>query len=482
MVEREADSLAHHTSRDQRGIPDRVLWITTDHLRFDCIAANGNPEIHTPNLDQLVRSGVSFGNCFAQNPVCMPSRASFMTGFYPQQTGVTQNGNCLPPDSLPTVADAFSALGYQTAQIGKLHLQPHDNYDLDARPRHRYGFDSFINSEARGCYDDAWITWLRMKYPEHVQRFLVPRVLDRTDQEDRGSVIDAPWEASHSGWISWTMRNYLETHKDSRQFLHLGFHNPHPPLNPTRSAFEPYEKAKLSCPPFRGDEWEDKPAPLAKMLQNRKTWTEQQFTEYKRYFYALVTEVDLAMGEIIGYLRQNKMLDETLIVFSSDHGDMCGNHRMTHKGPHFFDEVMRVPLVMHWPAGFGNDGRTVEGLTELVDVLPSMQELCDGHVANTMPGRSYAQELLTGGQIQGRDDVFAYHEPGWAMLRTEKYKYLSFSDHGTEVLYDLSEPEMEVKNRAGDDRFGNVLNAMRKRMMERALSAAKSRLTRDFAY
>ena len=138
--------------------PRNVLWLTTDHMRFDNIGAHGNDLMVTPSMDRLVNSGITFTNCFVQNPVCVPSRCSFMTGLYPQQTGVTWNGHCLPPDFYPTVGHVFRQAGYQTIQIGKLHFQPHEENDLEATPRYKYGFDIMMSAEEPGCYEDAYMT------------------------------------------------------------------------------------------------------------------------------------------------------------------------------------------------------------------------------------------------------------------------------------------------------------------------------------
>ncbi len=452
--------------------PQRVIWITSDHMRADCIGAYGNGAIRTPNLDYLVERGVNFRNCFAQSPVCMPSRAGFQTGFYPQQVGVTMNGHCLPADFQPTMATLFNAAGYNTVQIGKLHFQPHNDHDLDPTPRHRYGFDAFWPSEARGCYHDAWMTWLQSKFPEHLDAFRVTRATEaaRGQEEKRGHAPDAPWEACQSAWIVDTAERYLRTHRSSCEFLHLGFHAPHPPLNPTREAVEPYLDAPIP-PPVRGEaEWSDKPAPLSRMLQSRTDWTQQDFVEYRRYFYGLVTELDMAIGRLLDFLRHESMLDDTLIVFCSDHGDMCGDHGMTGKGSHFYDEVMRVPLVFFWPNGLGEERRDVDGLVELLDALPTMLDLC-GKRSQRLAGRSYADALRNSDEVPTRDDVFAFHEPGFAMLRTEDWKLIRYSEDA-EVLYDLHSSPSEMQNQAADQ--PKVLAEMRNRLLTRVLQASRS--------
>jgi arylsulfatase len=461
-------------------VPERVVWITTDHMRFDCVGAYGNAAIRTPNLDHLVGHSINLLNCYSQNPLCMPSRASFMTGLYPQQTGVTTNGRCLPSGFEPTVATVFRAAGYQTVQIGKLHLQPHDDHDLDPRPRHDYGFDTFLLSEARGCYQDAWLTWLAGKYPKYLDTFRVTRATDpqRGEQEKQGIVLDAPWQASHSGFVAETACRYLGARKGRRHFLHLGFHNPHPPLNPTRDAFAPYETIELPRPRFGEAEWADKPEPLRRMLQGRRGWSETDFLSYRRHFCALVTEMDLAVGMLLEYLEANDLLDDTLIAFSSDHGDMCGDHSITHKGPHFYDEVMHVPQILYWPRGLGTQRRDISALIEMVDILPTLIGLCGGHVPDVMVGQSFAPALLTGDRVVGREDVLAFHEPDWMMLRSADWKYIRYDSTGGEVLYDLSEDLHEVANHATDPAYSHLLHTVHLRALSRMLQASRSPLPR----
>lgn len=465
--------------------PRRVIWITSDHMRYDHIGANGNPAMVTPALDFLSGSGINFHNCFTQNPVCMPSRCSFMTGLYPQQTGVTQNGQALAADFSPTVAHAFSAAGYRTAQIGKLHFQPHEDMDFDVTARHTYGFDVFWPSEERGNYSDAYYHWLEGRYPEYAAAFRVPRSSDprRHDAEKAPRAVDAPWQASHAGWVVDTACRYLSTRRGNREFLHLGFYNPHPPLTPVREALDAYNGRTVPAPSRRESEWDDKPEPLASMLRQRTDWSADDFHAYRTGLAAMVTEMDFAIGALIEWLRTEGLLDDTLIVFSSDHGDFAGDHGITHKGPAFYDEVMRVPLVLRWPAGFGRTRRDCRGLFEMVDLLPTLLGLCGAPPDERMVGRNIADDLVSGRDPVGRDDVFAYHDQGMAMLRTAGFKYLRYEPHGTEVLYDLNEePGGESINRAGHDRYVPVLAEMRERLLSRALRASASRVPKLHPY
>ncbi len=459
--------------------PKHVVFITTDHMRYDCIAAHGNAAMRTPNLDLLVNQGVSFDQCHVQSPLCMPSRGSFMTGLYPWQTGVTANGHRLPPEFTPTMPRLFAAAGYETAQIGKLHFEPHEDHDLDPRPRHDYGFDHFWIAEEAGCYEDAYMTWLRTEHPELVETFRVPRSTapDR-GAETRGRVLDAPWTASHSGWIAAQADRYLSRRAKPRQvFAHLGFFAPHPPLNPTADVFAPYADAQLPALRLAGEEWHDKPAPLAGMLQaHARQWAPEQLVEYRRHFYALVTGVDNAVGQVLDRLRHESVLEDTLIVFTSDHGDMCGDHQMVLKHHSFYDELTRVPCVLYWPRGLGTTPRRVGGLTELIDLMPTMLALCGQAVTAPLAGRNLAPDLLAGREPAGREDVLSMYHPDSTMLRSATHKYIRWNAQGTEVLYDLRSDPGELVNRAADPAAAAELQRMRDRMLTRVLAASQSPL------
>ncbi len=447
--------------------PRNIIWITTDHMRYDCVGAHGNAAMNTPNLDRLVDEGISFSHCYANNPLCMPSRCSFMTGCYPQQTGVMNNGHELPADFKPVAAQSFSAAGYRTVQIGKLHFQPHEDHDLDPRARNAYGFDVFHLSEEPGCYDDAYVKWLRGEYPDLVTTFAVDRPMTAGRRGSQMTALDAPWQASHSGWIGTQACRYLNAWgpRPEPQFMHLGFYAPHPPLNPTREMFAPYRDAKLPEPLLSENDWR---APYSA--------DREQLIEYRRHFYAMVTGVDLAVGLVLDELERMGQLDDTLIVFGSDHGDFCGDHGMCGKNPAYYESVVRMPWVMRWPDGFGTKSRRIDELVEMIDILPTLLMLAGQRPHPAMQGRSYAGALVGGDAVDGRSDVYAVHGGGDMMLRTRTHKYLRyFRGSGIEeVLYDLDKDPHEFRNVVELPEYGDVLFALRDRAFTRTVEASRS--------
>lgn len=458
--------------------PKNVIWITTDHMRSDNINANGNPNIHTPNIDFLIENGVSFTNCYAQSTVCMPSRASFMTGLYPQQTGVTRNGIELPKDFKPTAATAFNAGNFLTAQIGKLHFQNHEDKDLDPRGKHNYGFDIFHLSEEPGSYEDAYMNYLRTEFPEFVETFRVPRSTSpERSGESNGKVLDAPWEASFSGFVSTIGERFLEKRKgDSRQkFAHLGFYAPHPPLNPTKEMMKPYEGKSIPIGNMIDGEEKDKPKSIKNLFHHFKSKKKEEHENYIKHFYAMVTGVDFGVGKIIQKLKDLNQLDDTLIIFGSDHGDSCTDHGLLSKHSSFYDEVINVPCVMFWPNGFKDKGILESGLMENLDILPTILELSNVTIPETMMGKSYATGLKGKTPLNMRDSVFAITHPGIAMVRNQYYKYIYYPDD-IDVLYDYKDKQKEVKNHAEDPKYKEILNEMKSLCLERMSHACRSPL------
>jgi arylsulfatase A-like enzyme len=470
--------------------PRHVIWITCDHLRWDNIGAHGVEFAHTPAIDRLVREGVSFNNCFAQNPLCMPSRASFMTGCYPHQVGVLDNGQELDPNCPLSVARCFKAAGYQTAQIGKLHFQSHEDNDLDPRTRHDYGFDVFWCDEEPGCYEGPYLRWLASEDPSLVSLFRTPRPVapGRQDGTDH-KVLDAPWRYSFSGWIAEQARRYLSSWggargRHERHFLHLGFYAPHPPLNPTADMMAPLAGREPPSPIGRDGEHEDKPGLLGAALRQARL-DSAQIASYRRHFAAMVTGVDFAVAHLLETLEELGVADDTLIVFGSDHGDFCGDHGLILKGPAWYDSVARVPLVLRWPNGLSSAQR-VEGLVEMVDALPTLLGLVGQPVPRAMAGRDLSAQLLAGDTNSlGREDVLAVHGPGHIMLRSERYKYLRYhngDDAPDEVLYDLRSDPDELVNVAEHPDHRAALDHMRRRSFSRLVDAIRPTTPRVYRF
>ena len=412
-----------------------ILLITTDQQRWDALGCNGNPYIHTPNLDKLAQKGINFANCYVQNPLCMPSRISFLTGQYPSTLGITHMGVPVPQDivTLPTI---LSQYGYFCANIGKLHFQPHANRD-HREPHPRYGFDQLEISDEPGVYEDAYRAWVRRTAPDqldHLSVGLPPatavyhNVMEIDDQINhlgdgpRGGFIGAipfPGEdnVTHSAFVANRTINFLQQ-QDGRSpfFCIAGFYSPHAPWVVPQRFLDLYDPDQLP-------------------IDNRQsTIDNDQLRSAVHGYYAMVSEVDFYVGRILAALAEQGLDDNTIIIFTSDHGEWLGENGRFGKGYPGDDAVTHVPLIMSIPQQLAQtENVTVDHLVEAVDVLPTLLDYAAIQKPAQLNGRSL-YPLLTGGSYQPR--VAALTEfTGWKTLRTQDYRYLIHTD-GSEQLWD----------------------------------------------
>ncbi|MCZ7648483.1 MAG: sulfatase-like hydrolase/transferase [Planctomycetota bacterium] len=292
-----------------------------------------------------------------------------------------------------------------------------------------------------------------------------------------GTVVDAPGDVSHAGFCADRTMTYLRAHgAQGPSFIHMGIYAPHPPLNPPREIYERYRDVKIPEPHRRDGEHLDKPAPLGPALERRTGGTTaEQFVAWRRYFYAMCTLLDEQIGRVLKFLEARGELDDTLIVFQSDHGDMAGDHGLLSKGHvTLYPECMRIPLVFHWPKGIPG-GRRVGGLVEAVDILPTMLDLCGAPVPRQLPGRSLAEGLRGGNARGSREDVLALMRNGAGglacMLRGAEHHYLNYGP-GAEVLFDLREDPSMYVNQAGNPKYASALSHVRARALARTLAAS----------
>jgi arylsulfatase A-like enzyme len=204
-----------------------ILFLTTDQQRFDCLGINSNGFVQTPNLDALAREGANLLRFYVNNPLCMPSRASLLTGKYPRNHSVTCNGIPLS-ESIPNIAHALGAAGYVTGNLGKLHFLPHSGRDY-TEPHPDYGFHVVVNADEPGCYPDAYIQWIRSVAPEMEEKVRVPT----PGVEPRGSfdrwIFDAPEELSYSAWVADETIKFIDSNPDRPWFAIAGLYLPHAP-------------------------------------------------------------------------------------------------------------------------------------------------------------------------------------------------------------------------------------------------------------
>lgn len=435
-----------------------ILLITSDHTRTDNIAANGSPWMRTPNLDRLTREGTGFTRAFIVGIACSPSRASLFTGRYPRHHGVRSNGVKLPETEI-TLTHVLKNAGYYTGQFGKLHFWPHSG-ERNHRGYHPpYGFDEMHLADEPGCYDDAYGRWLWTQGAAAREAGRVAMPADRTGFDYYTFAGDE--RLTHASWAAGEAIDFIKRNAKRAWFAHVGFYAPHPPLNPPASQLLRYEGVEIPKRAWKPGELALMPQRYQKAAERLANISEQQWQDYRRHFFAMVSEVDRQVGRILEALQETGALEHTLLVFTSDHGDYLGDHGLNSKSILVYDEVYNVPLIF-WGEGIPQRG-PVNALVELVDVMPTLLDLLKLPVPRSVKGRSMVATLK--GEAAGRESVYA-ENPAMRMIRTAEAKY-AYHPGGEEILFDLRSDPHEHRNLAKDPSAAQLLEKMRALMREK---------------
>ena len=457
-----------------------ILILYTDQQRWDALGANGNGEILTPNLDRLAAEGVNFDRYFVQNPVCMPSRVSFLTSQYCSQLGILTNGVPIP-EQMPTLATYLSNYGYRTGNLGKLHFLPHANRDhMDPHPS--YGFDSLVLSDEPGCYEDAYRAWVRAQAPEqmdHISLGLPParepweQMIGREpiQHPEREKKCALPFGAddhlTHTAFVADETMRFISENQQQPFLAIAGFYSPHSPWIVPQRYLDLYVPATLSLPQIP-DGWV---APA-----ERPSISAEELRSVRQGYYAMITEVDDYVGHILDHVDELRLRDNTIILFVSDHGEYLGDYNTYGKGQPGQDCISRVPCIVRLPGA--EPGRTVHDLTEAVDVLPTLLEAAAIPIPKAVQGRSFLG-TLRGLETEPRSSVLTESVP-CRSIRTDNHRYVCYHD-GREQLFDLIQDPGEYIDVSAETAYAEILSKHRRIMIER-LMATDLPKRREWAY
>jgi arylsulfatase len=430
-----------------------ILWICTDQQRYDTIRALGNPHINTPCIDNLVGEGVSFTQAYAQSPVCTPSRAAFLTGRYPRTTKCRQNGQAMPPNE-KLISRLFADAGYTCGLAGKLHLATCANGVVETRIDDGYEVFHWSHHPQPDWPENAYTQWLHSKGTSWEELYSGAS----TDYIKHG----VPEEFNQTTWCAEKTIEFIREQKGEPWFFSYNCFAPHHPFDPPAEFLARYNPVDMPLPKTKTGELENKTTyqrldgqfahndpnayDMAKM-------TNRDRQEITAAYYAMVELIDKQVGRMASALEETGQLENTIVIFMSDHGEMLGDHGFYLKGPHFYDEAVRVPLVFSWKDRFQTDLRA-DCLMELIDIAPTLLEAAGLEIPEYIQGRTLLPILL--GQApagQHRDYVFSEYYNAWthkhsygSMLRTREEKVVVY--HGTDQgeLYDLKSDPDEFEN------------------------------------
>jgi arylsulfatase len=465
-----------------------ILIFTADHARSDSVAVGGNPDVHTPRLDRLASQGALLDGCYVQSPVCMSSRASFLTGRYCSTLGIVGNGVPVPEDAV-TLPHLLRAVGYATGCIGKLHFLPHANRD-HRRPHPSYGFAHLEISDEPGCYEDAYRGWVRQRSAESLNAIdigLPPAAFDYRSERlaefpgelkaraayghAEQTTAPVPFAAdaglTHPAFVAERAMAFVRRHKDEPFFCMAGFHAPHPPWSIPAEFIDMYDPATLPLPTF--------PARL-EAERAAAHCTDEEIRNARHGHYAFMSEIDRHVGRVLDCLGKLGLAEDTLVIFTSDHGTLLGEHLGYTIGVPC-ECCHRVPFICRWPAGIPA-GTRVAGITESVDVVPTLLECAGVEPPPELQGVSFLPNLKQGRASMKTSALMEFED--WKSLRTRDYRYTLHQD-GTENLYDIHKDPGEYCDLAGDEDHRTILADMRKRLLLR-LTHAEARLPATCAY
>jgi iduronate 2-sulfatase len=438
-----------------------VLFLICDDLNCD-IGCYGHPQVKTPNIDRLASNGVRFDQAHCQYPLCGPSRASFMTGLYPDQNLVKRNAIYIRErvPNVNTMSQMFRDAGYFATRIGKIY-----HYNV---PKHigtsghddPYSWNYTINPRGRDKTEEDKIFSLR---PGSFGATLSWLAADGTDEQQTDGI--AATEAA----------KLLSEHaKDKRSFfMAVGMYRPHTPYVAPKKYFEMHPLEDVVVPDVPEGYFETLPAPARKSITRKKDQLNLK-PEIARQaiqaYYASISFADAQVGRVLDALEKTGLSDNTIVVFTSDHGYHMGEHGHYQKTT-LFENATRVPLVMAGP-GIA-EGGVAKSMAEMVDFYPTLAELANLPIPDFVSGVSLAEALRDPSKAT-RTSALSQYDSGYS-IRTKRYRYTEWGDAGAagNELYDhLSDPA-EMKNLADDDTHRDTIKEL-SQLLRRRIQEAKT--------
>jgi arylsulfatase len=448
-----------------------VILICVDQWRGDCLGVAGHPHVQTPYLDALARNGTRFARAYSATPTCVPARVALFTGQAQESHGRVGYDDGVPFEiahPVSTMPAEFRKAGYHTHAIGKMHVWP---------PRARIGFDDvelhdgFLHCERAAFrrqfeFFDDYVPWLRRQ----------PGIDRSADYFDHGvhcnSTLGRPWDKPESvhptTWVGTRATEWLYRRDPTKPFfLYLSFHRPHPPYDPPAWAFDQY----LDLPPYEpvSGDWDHH----FDSYRRDGDWFvgrmgARALHRARAGYYGLMTQIDHQISRIRETLVDFDVARNTIIAFTSDHGEMLGEHGMFRKG-FGYEGSARIPLLI---CGASTDDSLVRGsvaneVVELRDIMPTLLDLAGLPVPASVDGRSLAP-FLRGEQTPWREHLHGEHtQLGQSLqwLTDGRMKYCWASEHGTEELFDLGSDPQERHNLATSDAHADDLRLWRSRLV-----------------
>lgn len=431
-----------------------ILWYCTDQQRFDTIACLGNPHINTPNLDRLASMGTAFTSCYTQSPICTPSRATFLTGRYPATHHVHRNGNEYFPSSEVLVTKILADAGYDCGLAGKLHLSRAKDR-IEKRPDDGYrAFHWSHHPQPDWPEGHAYADWLKR------EKGVDPEELF-TDVRELMYGPGVPEEFHQTTWCTEKTIEFITEKRSGPWLMSVNPYDPHPPFDPPAEYLERYDPNALPYPLFRESDIEHQ-RHFTGIDQQSKNAVDPRSTGEASYdaravkacYYAMIELIDNQFGRILDVLEETQQLSNTIIIFTSDHGELLGDHGLLYKGCRFYEASVHVPLIVAWPKAW-KCGLRSEALVELVDLPQTILEAVGLSAPAFMQGKSLAPiaaglsdpDYHKKAVICEYNDALQHPDGTHASMRFDgRYKTVVYHGHQIGELYDLHDDPGEFND------------------------------------
>lgn len=413
------------------------------------MGCSGRNDVMTPTLDTLAAGGVRYDSIYSECPVCIPARRTLMTGLSPRHHGDRVYNDTLPMPDVPTLAQIFRDNGYQAYAVGKLHVYPQ---------RNRIGFDDVLLQE-EGRYEfgvtDDYQIWLGE------QGYAGQEYMHGMGNN---TYYTRPWhlpEAMHpTNWATTQMMRMIKRRDPTRPaFFYLSYIFPHPPLVPLQSFLDMYKEDDIP-EPICGN-WIDNSYIMRAMTEMCRGYSHKEMRRAKHAFYAQCTHIDYQIRLLIGSLRESNILDNTIIVFLSDHGDMLFDHGMVAKRC-FYDNAARIPLIISGKPMLSMRGTVDSRLGCLADIMPTLLDIC----GMTQP------KNIDGISLQGTTRrAFIYGEvsdgpKATRMIRSQRYKLIYYPYGNIVQLFDMEKDPLELDNIASKPDISTVQTELEQELIK----------------
>ncbi|WP_182201739.1 arylsulfatase [Paraliobacillus salinarum] len=432
-----------------------ILLLMVDQMRFDCLSILDHPVVETPNLDELAQKGVTFSNAYSATPTCVPARAAVLTGMSQESHGRVGYEDKVPWNYEHTLPGELANNGYHTQAVGKMHVYPtrklmgFHNITLHDGYMHYNRFKNEVKTTETFEYCDDYLNWFRDKKGA---------AYDITDLglDCNSSTMARPWELEEKYHpTNWTVQqsiDFLRKRDPSKPFfLKTSFVRPHPPFDPPKYFFDQYLNNDIDDP-YVG-EW----AELADQLNEGLMPTTKKgdvpaarLRRARAAYYALISHIDFEIGRLINAMQEYGVLENTVILFTSDHGELLGDHNRFAKALPY-EGSAHVPFILNDPGNVlgVKQGSTIDQAVELRDIMPTLLDIAGIKIPESVDGKTLLPLLVDEHASLAREFIHGEHTYGvesYHYVTNGKEKYIWFSQTGVEQYFNLEQDPYELKN------------------------------------